>query len=100
MDTDYLSNQAYGIIQFAANFDDTLKSILGASCSQCKDEDEFLKIVMELIEEIEEEPSEYLDEWGLEEHLTVAQYKNHLKNLKIEVKKVMEIPKDKKTYEE
>jgi hypothetical protein len=100
MDTDYLSHQAYGIIQCAANFDDTLKSILGASCSECKDEDEYLKKVMEIVAGIEEEPSEYLEVWGLEEQFTVAQYRNHLINLKMEVKKVMEIPKDKKTYEE
>ena len=100
MDTDYLSLQAYGIIEYAASFDDTLKSILGSSCSECKDEDEYLKNALELIEEIEEEPSEYLEEWGLNEQFTVAQYRKHLKGLKAEVKKVMEIPKDKKTFEE
>ena len=100
MDTDYLSHQAYGIIQYAASFDDTLKSILGASCSECKDEDEYLKNVKELIEEIEEETSEYLEEWGLDEQFTVAQYRKQLKGLKSEVEKVMEMPKDKKTFEE
>jgi hypothetical protein len=100
MDTDYLSHQAYGIIQYAASFDDTLESILGASCSECKDEDEYLKNVMEIIEEIEEEPSEYLEEWGLEEQFSVAQYRKHLGNLKIEVNKVIKMLKDKKTIEE
>jgi len=100
MDTDYLSHQAYSIIQYAANFDETLKSILGASCSECKDEDEYLKNVMELIEEIQEDTSEYLEEWGLDEQFTVAQYRKHLKGLVAEVKKVMEIPKEKKTFEE
>jgi hypothetical protein len=100
MDTDYLSHQAYGIIQYAANFDDTLKSILGASCSECKDEEQYLIYVMELIEEIEGETSEYLEEWGLEGQFTVAQYRKHLKGLKTEVKKVMKIPESKKTFEE
>ena len=100
MDTDYLSHQAYGIIQYAAEFDDTLKSILGVSCTKCRDEDEYLKNVMELIEEIQEETSEYLEEWGLDEQFTVAQYRKHLKGLEREVRKVMEIPEDKKTFEE
>ena len=85
MDTDYLSHQAYGIIQYAAGFDDTLKSILGSSCSECKNEDEYLKNVLEIIEEIEEEPSEYLEEWCLADQFTAVQYRKYLGNLKIEV---------------
>jgi hypothetical protein len=100
MDTDYLSLQAFGIIQYASEFDDTLQSILGSSCSECKDEDEYLKNLLEIIEEIYEEPSEYLEEWGLEDQFTVAQYRKHLKNLKIEVEKVMAMPTDQKTFEE
>ena len=55
---------------------------------------------MELIEEIQEDTSEYLEEWGLDEQFSVAQYRKNLKGLMTEVKKVMEIPKEKKTFEE
>jgi hypothetical protein len=94
MDTDSLSNEAYGIIQYAASSDDTLKSILGASCSDCKDENEYLQNVLEIIEDIEAEPREYLEEWGLEEKFSAAQYKKHLKLLKAKVKDVIEMPED------
>lgn len=100
MDTNDLSDQAYELIWQAAKIDDTLKSILGSTCSECENEDEYLKTVMEIIEEIEEETNDYLEEWGLEEMFTVGQYRNYLKKMKLQVKEVIEMPKDIKTFEE
>ena len=90
MDTNDLSDQAYELIWQAAKIDDTLKSILGSTCSECENEDEYLKTVMEIIEEIEEETKDYLEEWGLEEMITVVQYRKHLKKLKLQVKEVID----------
>lgn len=39
MDTDFLSNEAYNLICMAASFDDTLKALMGASCSEHESED-------------------------------------------------------------
>ena len=100
MDTDFLSNEAYGIIQCTASFDDTLKSILGESCSDCNNEHDYLQKVLEIIDEIESETSEYLEDWGLEVQFSVTQYRKHLKLLRAKVKEVMAFPENKKTYEE
>jgi len=92
MDTDFLSEEAYGIILCAGNFDDTLQTLLGAACSECKDEEEYLKHISEIISEIKTETMEYLEDWGLEDTFSVKEYRQKLKTLEAEIQKVIKIP--------
>ncbi len=100
MDTDYISNEAYNVIRCAARFDDTLKALIGAECSECADEDEYLEHIIELIGEIKKDTKEYLEEWGLEDQFSIRDYREKLKTVEAEVKKVQAIPKESRTYEE
>lgn len=100
MDTDYLSKEAYNLICIAASFDDTLKALMGASCSQHKNEDECLNGFLELYDEIEEEPEEYFEEWGMPEIENVQDYKAKLEELRNETKKVMKMDESQKHFEE
>jgi hypothetical protein len=65
----------------------------------CKDEEEFLQMVSEFIEEIKVDTAEYLEDWGSENQFTVTQYRKKLKMLVVEIQKVKNIPIDKRIYE-
>jgi len=67
MDTDNLSEKAYGIIVHAAQVSDTLKADLGARSLRYASEDDWLRGVQKLIQKIIQEPDEYMDYWNLEE---------------------------------
>ncbi|MBN2466689.1 MAG: hypothetical protein JXD19_00945 [Deltaproteobacteria bacterium] len=66
MDTDDLTEMAWGIIVSASQVSDTLKAELGAMASRFKTEDEWLRGVRAHLVEILEDPAEYVDSWDLE----------------------------------
>lgn len=66
MDTDDLTEMAWGVIVSAARVSDTLKAELGAMASRFKSEDEWLRGVRAHVVEILEDPAEYVDSWDLE----------------------------------
>ncbi len=100
MDTDFLSKEAYNLICMAESFDDTLKTFMGASCSQHENEDGCLKEFLELYDEIEEEPEEYFEDWGIPKIENIEEYKSKLDELRKETKKVMLMDESQKHFEE
>ena len=66
MDTDDLTDMAWGVIVSASQVSDTLKAELGAMASRFKTEDEWLRGVRAHLVEIFEDPAEYVDFWDLE----------------------------------
>jgi hypothetical protein len=72
MDTDDLTEIAWGVIVRASQVSDTLKAELGAMASRFKNEDEWLRGVRAHLVEIFEGPAEYVDSWDLENTETVT----------------------------
>jgi len=72
MDTDYLTEIAYDIIVRAARVSDTLKAELGAMARHFDSEDEWLRGVLVHLEEIGEDPDEYVEMWDLEDAEAVS----------------------------
>ncbi len=66
MDTDDLTEMAWGVVVRASQVSDTLKAELGAMTSRFKTEDEWLRGVRAHLVEIFEDPAEYVDSWDLE----------------------------------
>lgn len=66
MDTDDLSEKAYGIIDQAARMCDTLKAELGALSSGCENEDEWLDKVQSHLRKIVKDPAGYVKTWDLD----------------------------------
>lgn len=66
MDTDDLTEMAWGVVVHAAQVSDTLKAELGAMVSRFKTEEEWLRGIRAHLVEILEDPAEYVDAWGLE----------------------------------
>lgn len=83
MDTDDLSDKAYGIIVHAANVCDTLKAELGALSYDCENEDAWLEKVQTRLEKIGKDPQEYVEYWNLEEEegIDASQMKRIVQNL-------------------
>ena len=73
-----------------------LQNIINEELAAVKEEQEAAAI----IEEIENATEEYLDEWGLTDQFSVAEYWENLETLKAKIKEVMEIPEDKKSFDE
>ena len=66
MDTDALSEMAYGIIVQAARISDTLKAELGALSGNYDKEDDWLRGVLGHLRKISADPEAYVDYWNLE----------------------------------
>jgi hypothetical protein len=66
MDTDDLTEMAWGVIVGAAHVSDTLKAELGAMASRFKTEDEWLRAVRAHLVGIFEDPAKYVDYWDLD----------------------------------
>mgnify|MGYP007089313143 CR=1 FL=1 len=83
MDTDDLSDKAYGIIVHAAMACDTLKTELGALSCDCKNEETWLEKVQARLNAIARDPDEFVEYWNLEEEegIDASQMKRIVQNL-------------------
>lgn len=72
MDTYDLTVMAWDIIVRAARTSDTLKAELGAMARRFQSEEEWLQGVRAHLEEIADDPAEYVDYWDLENEENVA----------------------------
>ncbi len=98
MDTDDLTEMAWGVIVRAAQVSDTLKAELGAMASRFKTEDEWLRGVRAHLEEILEDPAEYVEDWDLEntEAVTAAIIGSIAVELRGRVDNVLSMPMNKR----
>jgi len=94
MDTDYLTEMAYDIIVRAARVSDTLKAELGAMARHFDSEDEWLRGVQAHLEEICEDPDEYVEMWDLEdaEAVTAAMIGRFAAELRERVDVILAMP--------
>lgn len=98
MDTDDLTEMAWGIIVSASHVSDTLKAELGAMASLFNTEDEWLQGVRALLLEIFEDPAEYVDSWDLEnaEAVTATMMGSFAAELRDRVDSVLSMPMNKR----
>jgi len=92
MDTDYLTPMAYDCIIIANDASDVLKTDIGAACSRFEDENEYLEGILEFVKEIEKNPEDYLDSWGLLEELDISIFTAEVIILKEHIEKTIETP--------
>jgi hypothetical protein len=94
MDTDDMSEMAWGIIARASQVSDTLKADLGARSGRCGNEDDWLRGVMKFLQRIVEVPGEYVDYWNLEEEegVTAAMMKEIALELSLQAQETLAKP--------
>lgn len=67
---------------------------------ECEDEEEYLQTALELIEELKEMEEYEMEEVFFEEIPTMASFHEVLDIITANIRKVMTIPKEKRTFEE
>ncbi len=98
MDTDDLSNEAYNaVILEAERFNHDLTLRFGMLASSCKNEEEYLNSVKELIREIRE--LDNLEVMFFGSLPNVSQLHKCLEQIEANIADVEAIPKDKRHYE-
>jgi hypothetical protein len=98
MDTDDLTEMAWGIIVSASQVADTLKAELGAMAGRFRTEDEWLRGVRAHSVEIFEDPAEYVDSWDLEnaEAVTATMIGSFAAELRDRVDSILSTPMNKR----
>jgi hypothetical protein len=91
MDTDDLTEMAYETITRAGDVLDVLRSEIGASASEKKTEDDFLRGVVTHLRRILKSPRSYLDHWNYLEEVDVRSFRNDVAELLAYVEKVLSV---------
>ena len=92
MDTDYLTPMAYEVLSIAHGPHTWLTSEIGADAMNFKDEEEFLIGTLENIEEILDDPEEYLDWCDLLEVVDIKEFTERLIKIKRHIIKTQKTP--------
>ncbi|MEN6374455.1 MAG: hypothetical protein ABFD75_06680 [Smithella sp.] len=98
MDTDDLTEMAWDVIVRAARVSDTLKAELGAMAYRYQSEDEWLQGVRTHLEEIADDPAEYVESWDLEneEGITATMIGSCATEICFRVNEILAIPLSKR----
>ena len=92
MDTDNLTKMAYRTIILADEATDILKCELGTLCGKFESEDEYLRGILEYLDELAEEPADYLDSWGLLDDTDVSVFNGKIDSLRRHAEITLETP--------
>lgn len=94
MDTDDLTEMAWDVIVRAARVSDTMKTELGAMVRRYQSEDEWLQGVLDRLEEIADDPAEYVNSWDLEneEGITATMIGSCATEICLRVHEILVIP--------
>jgi hypothetical protein len=94
MDTSYLTPMAYETISRAGDVLDVLRSEIGASASDKKTEDDFLRGVRTHLRSILRSAREYLDWWNYLDDINIRQFRKGVRGLLDHVDATLAIPYD------
>jgi hypothetical protein len=90
MDTDQLSEKAYGCIMSAGKFSKALRAILGAGCSNFSNEDEYLRWALDFVTRWNDNPQESWEDWGQE--VPLPKFKTGLAKLRLHMAQTISMP--------
>lgn len=92
MDTNSLTEQTRNILWFANDFSEEICTELGASAKLYDKEEQFLQGALEFIDEILDDPEDYLDFWNLLETTDLKEFQTKVQSLREQIVTVSEIP--------
>jgi hypothetical protein len=92
MDTDDLTEMAYETIPRAGDILDVLQSEIGASASDKKTEDDFLRGAAVHLRKIQKSAKAYLDDWNYLEEVDIKVFRKDVVELLAFVERVLSIP--------
>ena len=92
MDTDELTEMAYQTITIAYDVSENLRAEIGASASLVTSEDDFLRQTIEFLDEILDDPEDYLDSWNMLDDVQVATFTEGVRRLRDHAAKTLVTP--------
>ena len=92
MDTDDLTPMAYETIIKAQEVLDVLRSEIGASASEKKSEDDFLRGVRAHLRSILRSAREYLDDWNYLDSVDIRSFRKGVKEILVYVEQTLATP--------
>ena len=92
MDTDELTEMAYQTITIAYDVSENLRAEIGASASLVTSEDDFLRQTIEFLDEILDDPEDYLDSWNMLDDVQVATFTAGVRRLRDHAAKTLVTP--------
>ena len=92
MDTNDLTEKAYEILKISEDIDHIITVHIGAMCSRFDQENDFLIGVKKYIQEIVDNPEDFIEEWGIEEEINPNSLTSSMQKLKSYVGEIMDIP--------
>jgi hypothetical protein len=94
MDTDDLTPMAYETIVMAEEVLDVLKTEIGASASDKKSEDDFLRGVTAHLRGVLRSAREYLDDWNYLDSVDIKSFRRDVKEILTHVDQTLSTPYD------
>ena len=94
MDTDDLTPMAYETIVMAEEVLDVLKTEIGASASDKKSEDDFLRGVTAHLRGVLRSAREYLDDWNYLDYVDIKSFRRDVKEILTHVDQTLSTPYD------
>ena len=94
MDTDDLTPMAYETIVMAEEVLDVLKTEIGASASDKKSEDHFLRGVRTHLRGVLRSAREYLDDWNYLDSVDIKSFRREVKEILTHVDQTLSTPYD------
>jgi len=92
MDTDDLTPMAYETIIKAQEVLDVLRSEIGASATEKKSEDDFLRGVRAHLRSILRSAREYLDDWNYLDSVDIRSFRKGVKEILVYVEQTLATP--------
>jgi hypothetical protein len=92
LDTDELTEMAYECLRIAEATCHTLTLIFGAMSDDFNNEDDYLKGILKRVKSLKRSPSDFIENWGLEEELSPKILKDCLTKIEDQIGRTLETP--------
>jgi len=92
MDSADLSHMAYEIIEMSDGVNDTLGSELALRAEDCQNEDEYLSLILNYINETLKAPEEHLDDIMISTQVNLIEFTQLLQDIKSKIVKTQKVP--------
>ncbi len=93
MDTDYLTPMAYATLRLAHEASEPMRAEIGFAAKDYRCEDDYLAGIAEFLQEILDDPFEYLESWNLEEELDIDSFTKAVEGILAHVNSTLSTPR-------
>lgn len=93
MDTDDLTPMAYATLSLAYDACEPMRAEIGMAARDYRTEDDYLRGMIEFLEEVRKDPGGYLESWSLEYQIDVTAFTNRIEGMLAHVRVTLSTPR-------